>query len=144
MGKGTYAGGHTVIGGHTPEWFGDGSPEQGGAEERRFRKARKKLEELQQLGREGRTGKQFRTQLKAAARELEQAGKALRSSYRLAKISRAVEQDIADLRKHVTALDARAQSAIKLHQEERARLERMLKENGLDPARYPETRRLDH
>tara|TARA_B100000678_G_scaffold283536_1_gene283791 strand:- start:561 stop:995 length:435 start_codon:yes stop_codon:yes gene_type:complete len=142
MGKGTYAGGHTVIGDHTPGWFGDGSPEKGGAEELRFRKAKNKLEELQQQGRAGQTGKQFRRQLTAATREMEQARKALRNAVRPSDISRAAEQDIADVRKQVQALAGRAKAAIKQHEQERERLEHMLREHGLDPAKYSETRRL--
>ena len=143
MGKGSYPGGHTIIGDNTPEWFGNGHPEMGGAEERRFRDAKQKLEDLQKEGKDGRTGKLFRQQLKAAKRELEEAEKALKKADRPAKITKATEQDIADVRKHVRALAASAKSAVKLHEEERSRLERMLRENGFDLANYPEVERID-
>ena len=143
MGNRNYIGGHTIIGPHTPDWFGDGKGEAcEGAERTRLLKAKERYEELCREGEEGRTGSAFRKELKAAHRELEAAERALKAIGRKVVITPEAEQEIASLRRHVAGLAVQAQAAVRLHEAERARLEELLVRSNLAIERYPEAGKL--
>lgn len=143
MGNRTYIGGHTIIGPHTPDWFGNGKGDpRESADRARLLKARERYEALCREGEGGRTGSVFRKELKAAHKELEAAERVLRAIRTRVVVTPETEQEIASLRRHVAGLAVQARTALKLHEAERARLEELLVRSNLAIEQYPEAGKL--
>lgn len=140
MGNGTYIGGSTVIGSDTPDWFGWGD---GDHLEREVEDAEREHARLIEEGQNGRTGPGFRKELREVTARLEELRKLLASRPAPKPITSEIEQEIATLRRGVSALHTNVRSALALHEAERARLEALLREYGNEPARYSETRKLE-
>lgn len=143
MGKGTYLGGHVVIGPNTQEWFGNSPDNCTNPEYCRYSAASEKYEALCLKSSEGAGGPAFTKVLKAAKRKLEESARALQAGNRKVVVGARSEQEIAKLRKNVRALAGQIRSVFGILEQERVRLERMLLEAGLDPENYAETGKID-
>ena len=140
MGKSGYTGGGTIIGAHTPEWFGNGAVEL--PIDEKHLSAVAKLERLQGERHEGKTGRHHRRKLAETRREVDETTPRPARAVERKPLDGQAEQRIAGLKRDLAAFASQARSAIQQHEEARLKLVRLLDEYGLSPKNYPETGKL--
>lgn len=131
MGKGGYIGGGTIIGPHTPEWFGQGDdpePEEQQPDIEPDGQPQPKIERPK-----GKLTRNQRRKIAKARNAAKEARKKARQPQPVVKkpLTTAAEQRIAKLRIHIRGLEQQIASCERALQSSRAELDGVMKEYGL-------------
>jgi hypothetical protein len=131
MGKGGYIGGGTIIGPHTPEWFGNGGPEEPGLEPQTQSTA--PASPVSPSPGNGKTSRNQRRKRAKVMREAQQQPHPPKPIIARPKreLSASAEQRIAKLRLHISGLEREIASCQQALDRSLDELNGVLKEYGL-------------
>ena len=133
MGKGGYIGGGTIIGPHTPEWFGQGDDPEPEDQEAAFEPDGQPQPKIDKP--KGKLTRNQRRKIAKARSAAKEARKNARRPQPAANkpLTTAAEQRIAKLRIHIRGLEQQVASCEQALQSSRCELDGVLKEYGLPP-----------